>query len=174
MYKYVKFNEDTGLCTEVGEGTNTEFYKSIGMVRKDVEQSEIDGCWYLKAKCPHYTDEEKAELEQIETDKQSQLDLQSQLSMVKADIETATILENEDWLKELKAAYSKLINNSGKTPYVYTRTRCSYCGSDKLTEKYEQSWCKNCEAGKLDLKLYEETHEVDEETKDEDEEVNEK
>ena len=59
MYKYVKFDENSGLCTEVGTGTNTEFYKSIGMARKDVEQSEVDGQWYLTAKCPHYTDEEK-------------------------------------------------------------------------------------------------------------------
>ena len=61
MYKYVKFDENSGLCTEVGTGTNTEFYKSIGMVRKDVEQSEVDGQWYLTSKCPHYTDEEKLE-----------------------------------------------------------------------------------------------------------------
>ena len=59
MYKYVKFNEDSGLCTEVGTGTNTDFYKNHGFVRKDVEQSEVDGQWYLTAKCPHYTDEEK-------------------------------------------------------------------------------------------------------------------
>ena len=59
MFKYVKYNQESGLCTAVGTGTNTEFYKSIGMVRKDVEQSEVDGCWYLTAKCPHYTDEEK-------------------------------------------------------------------------------------------------------------------
>ena len=61
MFKYVIFDETTGKCSQVGEGTNTDFYKSIGMVRKDVEQSEIDGCWYLTAKCPHYTDEEKLE-----------------------------------------------------------------------------------------------------------------
>lgn len=59
MHKYVKFNKETGLCTEVGTGTNTEFYKSIGMVEKDVGQSEIDGQWYLTDKCPHYSDDEK-------------------------------------------------------------------------------------------------------------------
>lgn len=59
MYKYVTFDETTGKCFQVGEGTNEKFYQSIGMVRKDVEKSEVDGCWYLTAKCPHYTDEEK-------------------------------------------------------------------------------------------------------------------
>lgn len=71
MYKYVKFDEDSGLCTEVGTGTNTDFYKSIGMVRKDVEQSEADGNWYLSSKCPHYTDEEK--LEKAKTEKLAEL-----------------------------------------------------------------------------------------------------
>lgn len=71
MYKYVKFNENSGLCTEVGEGTNTEFYKKIGMVRKNVEKSEIDGQWYLADKCPHYSDNEK--LEKAKTEKLSEL-----------------------------------------------------------------------------------------------------
>lgn len=63
MFKYVNPNtiQENGKCLDVGEGTNTETYKTFGMVRKDVEQSEVDGCWYLTSKCPHYTDEEKLE-----------------------------------------------------------------------------------------------------------------
>lgn len=71
MLKYVKFNEETGLCTEIGNGTNTEFYKSIGMIRKDVEQSEVDGQWYLAEKCPHYSDDEK--LNNAKTEKLNEL-----------------------------------------------------------------------------------------------------
>ena len=63
MIKYAKIiNEQTGLC-EVGLGTNTEYYKSIGMTQQDVEQSEKDNQWYLSEKCPHYTPEEKEEIE---------------------------------------------------------------------------------------------------------------
>lgn len=59
MIKYAKvINNETGLC-EVGEGTNAEFYKSIGMIELDVEQSDIDFNWYLAEKCPHKSDEEK-------------------------------------------------------------------------------------------------------------------
>ena len=59
MKKYAKvINQETGLC-EVGLGTNNEFYKSIGMVELDVQQSDIDGNWYLSEKCPMKTDEEK-------------------------------------------------------------------------------------------------------------------
>lgn len=72
MLKYVKFDENTGLCTEVGTGTNEKYYQSIGMVKKDVEQSEVDGFWYLTAKCPHYSDEEK--LEKAKAEKLNELD----------------------------------------------------------------------------------------------------
>ena len=59
MIKYAKvINQETGLC-EVGIGTNAEFYKSIGMIEFDVEQSDIDGNWYLKELCPHKSDEQK-------------------------------------------------------------------------------------------------------------------
>ena len=59
MIKYAKvINEQTGLC-EVGIGTNTTFYKSIGMNEQDVSQSDIDGKWYLSDKCPMKSDEDK-------------------------------------------------------------------------------------------------------------------
>lgn len=59
MKKYAKvINEQTGLC-EVGIGTDNAFYRSIGMTQKDVECSDIDGCWYLKDKCPMKTDAQK-------------------------------------------------------------------------------------------------------------------
>ncbi len=59
MIKYAKvIDNGLGLC-EVGLGTNTEFYKSIGMIQLDVQQSDIDNNWYLSEKCPMKTDEEK-------------------------------------------------------------------------------------------------------------------
>lgn len=63
MIKYAKIlNEETGLC-QVGEDTNIQFYQSIGMVEMNVQQSDIDGYWYLTEKCPMKSDEEK-ELEE--------------------------------------------------------------------------------------------------------------
>ena len=59
MIKYAKvINNETGLC-EVGIGTNAKFYKSIGMKELDVEQSDINGQWYLSDKCPMKSDETK-------------------------------------------------------------------------------------------------------------------
>ena len=63
MIKYAKItNQETGLC-EVGLGTNTEFYTSIGMELLDVQQSDVDNNWYLAQKCPMKTDEQKEQEE---------------------------------------------------------------------------------------------------------------
>lgn len=63
MIKYCKIlDEETGLV-QLGAGCSDEYYKSIGMKQRDVEQSEINNNWYLTNKCPHYTDEEKEQME---------------------------------------------------------------------------------------------------------------
>lgn len=63
MIKYAKIiNTETGLC-EVGLGTNEEFYVSIGMVKLNVDLSDVDNNWYLFDKCPHKSEEEKREEE---------------------------------------------------------------------------------------------------------------
>lgn len=82
MFLYAKILNGFGQC-EVGTGSNFDFYKSIGMQPMDVEQSDIDGCWYLKEKCPHKSDEEKAK------EKREQLD---KLSMTRGDVFEALIL----------------------------------------------------------------------------------
>lgn len=69
MIKYAKvINYNTGLCT-IGEGTNIDFYISIGMRPIEVAQSDIDNKWYLKDLCPMKTEEEKQEEEQERIDK---------------------------------------------------------------------------------------------------------
>ena len=78
MIKYAKLiNKETGLC-EVGLGTNTDFYKSIGMIQIDVKQSDIDNNWYLAEKCPMKSEEEKQKQEQQRI---------AMLSLTAADVE---------------------------------------------------------------------------------------
>lgn len=58
MLKYARIvNEETKAC-EVGTGTNTAFYQSIGMTEMDVEQA-YDGSWYLKGYAPEKPTEQK-------------------------------------------------------------------------------------------------------------------
>ena len=49
---YCKYDNETKKCLEVGTGTNTEFYKSIGMVDMEVEQA-YDGSYWLKGYAPN-------------------------------------------------------------------------------------------------------------------------
>lgn len=112
MYKYVKFDSESGLCTEVGTGTNTDFYKSIGMVCKDVEQSEVDGKWYLSSKCPHYTEEEiKTRKAQKESEKK-ELALQTAIEELGKEIAKADLSGDEDWKAELRKEYAKLMEEA--------------------------------------------------------------
>ena len=58
MLKYAKVkNEETKAC-EVGIGTNTEFYRSIGMSEMEVEQA-YNGSWYVKGFAPEKPTEQK-------------------------------------------------------------------------------------------------------------------
>ena len=51
MKKYAKvINEETKLC-EVGFGTNSKFYQSIGMTEMEVEEA-YDGSWYVAGYAP--------------------------------------------------------------------------------------------------------------------------
>ena len=56
MLKYVKvIDDETKLCT-VGVGTNTGFYKSLGMTEMEVEQA-YNGSWYVKGYAPEKPEE---------------------------------------------------------------------------------------------------------------------
>ena len=51
MKKYAKvINEETKQC-DIGDGTNTAFYQSIGMIEMDVEQA-YNGSWYIQGYAP--------------------------------------------------------------------------------------------------------------------------
>lgn len=63
MLKYCRIeNEETGLVS-IAIGDNIEYYESIGMEERDVDQSDVDSLWYLYDKCPHLTPEQKEEIE---------------------------------------------------------------------------------------------------------------
>ena len=51
MKKYAKINNEQTKSVNVGVGTNTDFYKSIGMTEMEVEQA-YNGQWYLKGYAP--------------------------------------------------------------------------------------------------------------------------
>lgn len=59
MKRYAKvINQETKLC-DVACGTDTEYYKSIGMSEQEVEQA-YNGQWYIKGYAPEKSDSIKA------------------------------------------------------------------------------------------------------------------
>lgn len=112
MYKYVKDTDKNGKCSSVGTGTNTEFYKSIGMVKKDVEQSEVDGQWYLADKCPHYSDEEIEAQKQQKESEEKELALLNAIEKLGKEMAKADLSGDEDWKAELRKEYTKLIGEA--------------------------------------------------------------
>lgn len=66
MYAKIE-NEETKVCS-VGIGTDTEFYRSIGMTEMEVEQA-WNGAWYLKGYAPEKPAEEKAAEVRAERDR---------------------------------------------------------------------------------------------------------
>lgn len=68
MRKYAKIeNEETKVCS-VGLGTDTEFYRSIGMTEMEVEQA-WNGQWYLKGYAPVKPQEVKEHEARAERDR---------------------------------------------------------------------------------------------------------
>ena len=63
---YCKYDNETKKCLEVGTGTNTDFYKSIGMTEMEVEQA-YDGSYWLKGHAPIQN------LDELKTSKLSEL-----------------------------------------------------------------------------------------------------
>lgn len=98
MKRYCRIiNENTGLV-QLGAGCSDEYYQSIGMKLRDVEQSEIDGCYYLKNKCPHYTDAEKFEI--AKSDKYAENDRKASESRYGKEF-TVTV-QNQDCVFDTK------------------------------------------------------------------------
>ncbi len=71
MLKFAKIiNEGTKQC-EVGAGTNSRFYQSIGMIEQDVEQA-YNSSWYLRGYAPA---KPELDVEELSAQKRSERDV---------------------------------------------------------------------------------------------------
>lgn len=100
MKKYAKIeNKETKECS-IGLGTNTTFYKSIGMTEMEVEQA-YNGCWYLEGYAP-----QKTEPTYVEKRLAEYPSLADQLDMIYWDKVNNTNLWQQK-IAEIKAKYPK-------------------------------------------------------------------
>lgn len=116
MKKFAKIiNEENKQC-EVGIGSNTVFYRSIGMIEIDVEQG-YDGNWYVSGYTPK--EPEKTITEQNETIRSTREQLYTQTSdKLKADYDEAVARgsDNAEELKQVWLASKDKIRE--ENPYV--------------------------------------------------------
>lgn len=102
MKKYAKvINEETKAC-EVGLGTNSAFYQSIGMTEMEVEQA-YDGNWYLAGYAP--SEPEKTIEEQNEAIRATREQLYVQTSDVIRNDYLEAVARGSDNAEELKQAW---------------------------------------------------------------------
>jgi len=139
MIKYAKIiNEETGLC-EVGIGTNSEFYKSIGMIELDVDKSDKDNCWYLYEKCPHKSEEEKAEEERkrIQELRMTPLDFLKALETLGVSYETVKQILEANPLVEREMRYCQFVYR--KHPMIEQFATQYGITSEQLDEMFIQA-----------------------------------
>ena len=105
MIKYVKVVDDLTKLCEVGIGTNSDFYASIGMQEMEVEQG-YDGNWYLLGYAPQMS---------LETAKEIKLD---ELSSIK---DTKLLTLNYDG-NDYQIDSDSKINISGKVSQIILAT----------------------------------------------------
>lgn len=101
---YCKYDKNTKKCLEVGTGTNTEFYKSIGMVDMEVEQA-YDGSYYLKGYAPNKTDEQR----QQEQAEKELAELNAKIDQLKTDWFYAEMTNDTEQIERIKTEYNTLM-----------------------------------------------------------------
>lgn len=113
MLKYAKIiNNETKAC-EVGLGTNSKFYQSIGMTEQDVEQA-YTGEWYLAGYAPT-----KTIAEQNETIRATREQLYVQTSDVIRNDYLEAVARGSDNAEELKQAWLESKDKIRKeNPYI--------------------------------------------------------
>lgn len=119
VMKYCEIvNEKTGLVM-LGAGCSDEYYEEIGMVKRDVKQSDIDYEWYLTARCPMKTEaqKEREEKERI-----------ARLNMTKQDFFNYVLKPNEFTYDKLMA----IVNSSEDYKVAWNLCERVYRGDENL------------------------------------------
>lgn len=113
MKKYAKIIDEKTKACDVGLGTNTEYYESIGMSEMDVEQA-YTGNWYVGGYAPEESIEEKNE--QIRSERQRRYEAESDPIRLDYDEALAREQDNAEELKQEWLASKTKIRN--ELPYI--------------------------------------------------------
>lgn len=117
MKKYAKIvNEETKAC-EVGLGTNSTFYQSIGMTEIEVEQG-YDGNWYVLGFAPIKPEPTYEEVRQTREQlyKEQKDPITCQIQSLRDEEETEEILAEIEALKVKRAEIVAKIKEENPYP----------------------------------------------------------
>lgn len=104
MKVYAQIIDEETKQVNIGTGTNTTFYKSIGMTEMEVEQA-YNGQWYVAGYAPTKSDDEQA-LEELQKEQTS---LETQIAELKDNLLTATLVDDTEQIESIKAKYQTLV-----------------------------------------------------------------
>ena len=136
MFKYCKvLDEKTGLV-QIGVGCSDEYYKEIGMESRNVQQSDVDGNWYIIDKCPMKTQEQK---------EQEERERISMLSVTKLDFLKYVCKPNGITYTKLM----EIINSNENLQEVWNLCERVYRG-DEFLNKYIAKYIPNLTSDELD------------------------
>ena len=114
MLKYsVIIDNKTKKCA-VGLGSDTDTYTKLGYTLQDVEQSDMDGNWYLVGYAPMKTAEQKAQERQKEFNKEFFL---TSLGYIRRKVSMSTG-ETRDFLFDLLPAIEKSVSIGQPYPVI--------------------------------------------------------
>ena len=114
MLKYAKIiNNETKTCL-IGDGTNIDYYIKHGYTQQEVEQSDLDGQWYLSGYAPMKTAEQKAQERQKEFEKDFFL---TSLGYIRRKVNMATG-DTKDFLCDLLPAITTGITLGQEIPII--------------------------------------------------------
>ena len=126
MYAKI-IDEKTKQC-EVGTGTDSAFYQSIGMSKMEVEQA-YDGQWYLKGYAPEKpTEQKEAEVRAVRNQYLEQTDKFMITDYPITDDERALYKQYREYLR----TYPECQDWYKANPKIYDEWYASYLEADKL------------------------------------------
>lgn len=102
---YVFYDKETKAVTQYAVGTDTKYFKSLGMTDEEVEQDYLGRFW-LKGYAPSKPQEE-IDLENTQTKLN---ELNQQLSELKENYVSAILSGNDDVALQIQSQYRALLN----------------------------------------------------------------
>ena len=118
MKYYAKIENAETKTVSVGAGTNATFYESIGMTLMDVEQSDIDGQWYVAGYAPMKSEEQKQKEAEAEALEQAKAKRAAAVAAITVEVDGMVFDGDEKAQERMSRAVNMADSMDEKTEWV--------------------------------------------------------